>query len=84
MQNTHPDFFLGLMKQDTLSGTVVQYLALVTKASASIAPNPNFGLTLKPPPFVVQFPSFSLLGFDVYTMRYCMSLQVKVELKNSK
>ncbi len=47
---TYPNVLDGLMKQVNLSGTVVQYLALVIIASASMAPNPNCGLTLNPAP----------------------------------
>ena len=47
------------------SGTLIQCLALVTMASASIAPNPNLWLTLRPAPFVVHVPPDRISGLEV-------------------
>lgn len=61
----YADITSGLTKHEILSGTPVQYFALITTASASIAPNPYSRLTRKPAPVCVQFPAFSLYGLEV-------------------
>jgi len=63
------------------SGTGVQCLPRVTRASASIAPNPNLWLTMIPAPLVDQPPSINWERSEVWTIRYCTSLQLKLGLQ---
>ena len=77
----------GTINVNCCGGTLLHSLALVTIASASIAPNPNCELTLIPAPFVIHSlalsPFISTSELDVYTIRYCTSRQVRDGLKGN-
>ena len=55
----------ALMTFVLCGGTLVHLFALVTMASASMAPNPCLCDTLSPAPFTLQSPLTRSLGFDV-------------------
>ena len=81
--STYPEVTDGVIVSDTWSPTFSQLLALVTIASASIAPNPNWWLTVSPAP-LVNASSVRLTNrseFDVFAIRCCMSLHVRLGLK---
>ncbi|CAI8000230.1 hypothetical protein GBAR_LOCUS2872 [Geodia barretti] len=46
-------------------GTLVQCLALVTSASASMAPNPKWWLNLRPAPLVAKSSTVSMSMLEV-------------------
>ena len=65
-------------------GTLIHLRALVTMASASMAPNPNLWLTLRSAPLVTHCPSTSLSWVEVYATRYCTSRHVRLGLHHRK
>ena len=84
---TYLEVIGGTINVNCCGGTLLHSLALVTIASASIAPNPNCELTLIPAPFIIHSlalsPFISTSELDVYTIRYCTSRQVRDGLKGN-
>ena len=67
------------------SGTLVQWVARVTMASASTAPKPYWLLNDRPAPFLLQLEASEKgVGSDVYAMRYWTSLHVRLGLKTQR
>ena len=75
---------LTMILQLNCCGTFIQYRARLTRAAPSNTPNPYRKLTFNPTPFVIQLPSFGMDGLLEYTTIYWISLQVRLELEQSK
>ena len=68
-----------------ISGTDTHCLALVTKASVSIAPKPKLRWNCLPAPFVAHpLARDSMFGLAVYTIKYCTSLHESLGLNLRK
>ena len=63
--NIYPVLLEAPMILVLCGGTLIHLFALVTMASASMAPNPCLCDTLSPAPFTLQSPLIRSLGFDV-------------------